>query len=365
MKRLLAVGIVGLAMAIAGSVNLSSQQPAHSSSPTFTKDIAPIMFKHCVQCHRPGEVAPMSLLSYEEVRPWARAIKSKTASREMPPWGADPDQGLKMRNDPSLSKTQIDMIAAWVDAGAPRGNAADLPPAPRFAEGWTYGREPDYVLEMPVEFDIPAEGELGVQMFYTKVPFEEDRFAEILEIRPGNRAAVHHAGVFVVDIPEGATLVNGRLIGKDGNVIADRGSPGLPNTAGMGLPGASKLLSWVPGRGVDQHLRGGRRDRPARAPSATDSGDSGAATAINRAAAVMAVIAYLWKGQALLALIIGTALVVNMLVAAVVGVTIPIALKTFRIDPAIASSVIITTFTDVCGFFSFLGLATLLIRFLL
>ena len=253
MKRLLAVGVVGLAVAVVGSARLSSQQPAHPSSPTFTKDIAPIMFKHCVQCHRPGEVAPMSLLSYEEVRPWARAIRSKTASREMPPWGADPEQSLKMRNDPSLSKVQIETIAAWVDAGAPRGNMADLPPAPRFAEGWTYGREPDYVLEMPVEFDIPAEGELGVQMFYSKVPFEEDRFAEILEIRPSNRAVVHHAGVFIVDIPEGTTLVDGRLIGKDGKAIIDRGSPGLPSTGGMGLPGASKLLSWVPGRGVDRH----------------------------------------------------------------------------------------------------------------
>jgi hypothetical protein len=109
------------------------------------------------------------------------------------------------------------------------------------------------VLEMPVEFDIPAEGELGVQMFYSKIPFEEDRFAEILELRPGNRAVVHHAGLFVVDIPEGTTLVNGRLLDKDGKVIADRGSTGLPNTQGMGLPGASKLLSWVPGRGVDTH----------------------------------------------------------------------------------------------------------------
>ena len=83
-------------------------------------------------------------------------------------------------------KQQIQTIAAWVDAGAPQGNVADLPPAPTFATGWTYGREPDYILEMPVEFDIPAEGELGVQMFYSKVPWTEDRFAEVVELRPGN-----------------------------------------------------------------------------------------------------------------------------------------------------------------------------------
>ena len=106
---------------------------------------------------------------------------------------------------------------------------------------------------MPVEFDIPAEGELGVQMFYSKIPFTEDRFAEALELRPGNRAVVHHAGMFVVDIPEGVTVVDGRLVGSDGKVIGDRGSAGLPRTEGMGLPGSSKLLSWVPGRGVDKH----------------------------------------------------------------------------------------------------------------
>jgi mono/diheme cytochrome c family protein len=253
MKRLLAVVALAFAVAAAlGSITVEPTAAAAPESPTYTKDIAPILVKHCAQCHRPGEVAPMSLLSYEDVRPWARAIKSKVVSREMPPWGADPDQGRKMRNDPSLSKAQINTIAAWVDGGAVRGNDADLPPAPKFATGWTYGREPDYVLEMPVEFDIPAEGELGVQMFYSKVPFTEDRFAEVLEIRPGNRAVVHHAGIFVVDIPDGATLVNGRIVGADGKVIGDRGSAGLPRTEG-GLPGSSKLLSWVPGRGVDAH----------------------------------------------------------------------------------------------------------------
>jgi mono/diheme cytochrome c family protein len=257
MKRLLSVAAVGFAIAFASTSSVRTAAPAPEAppavTPPFAKDIAPIVYKHCAQCHRPGEVAPMSLLSYDDVRPWAKAIKSKVVTREMPPWGADPDQGRKMRNDPSLSKAQIETIVAWVDGGAPRGDVADLPAPPTFAEGWTYGREPDYVLEMPVEFDIPAEGELGVQMFYSKVPFTEDRFAEILEIRPSNRAVVHHAGVFVVDIPEGTTLVNGRLIGADGKVIADRETPGLPRTEGMGLPGSTKLLSWVPGRGVDAH----------------------------------------------------------------------------------------------------------------
>ena len=210
------------------------------------------MFSKCANCHRPGEVAPMSLLSYEDARPWARAIKSKVVAREMPPWGADMTQTLPMRNDISLSQKEIDTIAAWVDGGAARGNAADMPPAPKFATGWTNGTEPDFVLEMPVEFDIPAEGELGVQMFYTKVPWDVDRFAEIVELKPSNRAVLHHAGIYFVDIPEGASLVNGRIVDKDGKVIGDRGSRGLPSTD-SGLPGSSKLLSWVPGRGLDHH----------------------------------------------------------------------------------------------------------------
>src|SRR5258705_3443238 len=178
--------------------SLAASASAHAapagSVPTFTKDVAPIVFNKCASCHRAGEVAPMTLTSYEEVRPWAKVIKNKVASREMPPWGADPAHSLKMRNDRSLTQAQIETIVAWVDGGAPKGSDAELPPMPKFAEGWTFGHEPDAILEMPVEASIPAEGELGGQMFYSPVPWSEDRFAETIEIRPGNRAAVHHPG---------------------------------------------------------------------------------------------------------------------------------------------------------------------------
>jgi hypothetical protein len=242
-----ALGIGGLAAS-----TIVHTAPALPTA-TFTKDVAPIIFKKCAACHRPGEVAPMTLLSYQDVRPWAKVIKSKVLAREMPPWGAEPERSLKMRNDRSLSKEQIDTIVAWVDGGAPKGNDADLPPAPKFAEGWTAGSEPDVVLEMPVESQIPPEGELGVQMFYSKIPFTEDKFAETLEIRPGNRAVVHHAGVFVVDIPEGAKIVDGRLVAPDGTIADDRARSAFRAEAAMGLPGSNKLLSWVPGRGVDRH----------------------------------------------------------------------------------------------------------------
>lgn len=256
MKRVVCLfaAVVVLSAASISSVGpvVQAQAPAGASAPTYTKDIAPIMFSKCVTCHREGEVAPMSFMTYDEVRPWARAIRNKVVSREMPPWGADPKESLPMRNDVSLSDDQIATIVAWVNGGAPKGDAADMPPAPTFTTGWTYGSEPDAILEMPVEFEIPAEGELGVQMFYSKVPWDEDRFAEVVELRPGNPAVVHHAGIFFVDIPEGTTLVDGRIIGPDGKVVGDRGSRGLPSTEG-GLPGSSKLLSWVPGRGLDRH----------------------------------------------------------------------------------------------------------------
>src|SRR3954469_8967569 len=241
MKRvacLLAAGLLALA---------ASAHAAPATVPTFTKDVAPIVFNNCATCHRAGEVAPMTLTSYDDVRPWAKVIKNKVVSREMPPWGADPAHTLKMRNDRSLTQAQIDTIAAWVDGGAPKGSDADLPPLPTFAEGWTFGREPDAILEMPIDFAIPAEGELGVQMFYSKVPWNEDRFAETLEIRPGNRAVVHHAGVFVVDIPEGATIKDGRLVAPGGKAATDRAGDAQAvaaarvNTNDTALPGANKL----------------------------------------------------------------------------------------------------------------------------
>jgi len=252
MKRVIPI-VLGT-LAVLATVQASGPAAAPAGSvPTFAKDVAPIVFNNCASCHRQGEVAPMTFTSYEEVRPWAKVIREKVRTREMPPWGADPAHSLKMRNDRSLSQAQIDTIVAWVDGGAPKGNDADLPKLPEFADGWTFGREPDYILEMPVEATIPAEGELGVQMYYSPVPWSEDKFAETLEIRPGNRAVLHHAGVFVVDLPEGAKVVDGRLIAPGGKAATDRGEGLAGRAETTALPGANKLLSWVPGRGVDSH----------------------------------------------------------------------------------------------------------------
>src|SRR5213594_4030365 len=103
------------------------------SAVTFTKDVAPIFYKRCAECHRPTMFAPMSLMTYESARPWAKSIKQKITSRQMPPWGADPAYGT-FKNDPRLSQNEIDTIVAWVDAGAPKGDDTDLPAKPQFVD---------------------------------------------------------------------------------------------------------------------------------------------------------------------------------------------------------------------------------------
>ena len=123
---------------------------------TFTRDVAPILYENCVSCHRPGELAPMALRSYDEVRPWARGIKDKVTSGEMPPWFADARHGF-FKNDTRLLPNEIDTIARWVDAGAPRGDQSDLPELPTFIDGWQLG-EPDLIVTLP-EVNVPAEGD--------------------------------------------------------------------------------------------------------------------------------------------------------------------------------------------------------------
>src|SRR5579872_7440852 len=169
--------------------------PASTAAPavTFTKDVAPILHAKCVSCHRAGEVAPMALLTYQDARPYARAIKDKVVGRVMPPWFADPQYG-SFANDARLSAKDIDTIAKWVDAGAPQGDAKDMPKLPQFTDGWQLG-EPDLVVELP-EVQIPASMENGGDYFPTPniaLPITEDHWIRALEIRPSNRLVTHHS----------------------------------------------------------------------------------------------------------------------------------------------------------------------------
>src|SRR5580765_1273561 len=130
-RRLVNASVLATALLAVHSV--ANAQVPTSSTPTFSKDVAPILQRSCQKCHRPDSMAPMSLLSYEDVRPWARTIKMKVASREMPPWYIDRTVGLrKFDNDPSLSDAEVNTIVKWVDSGAARGNPADMPPPVQF-----------------------------------------------------------------------------------------------------------------------------------------------------------------------------------------------------------------------------------------
>lgn len=229
-------------------------------TPTFTRDVAPILFKNCASCHRPGQIAPMSLLTYAEARPWARSIRSKVVSREMPPWYAGADS-LKFRNDRRLSEDEFRTLVAWVEAGAPEGDEKDLPPAPQFSDDWAFGK-PDYVIEMPVEYEIPAEGEVPILAYYSKLPFKEDRYLAKVEMKPSNVAVVHHANVHFqpLTIPGGAQYVNGRFVGANHEeMTADQ----LRGTASVFEINQSQLISYVPGRGYEEYWPGAGKILPA------------------------------------------------------------------------------------------------------
>jgi hypothetical protein len=178
------------------SASYATETRSSTKNVTFNKDIAPIFFKSCAECHRPGESAPFSVLSYKDVRPWAKSIREKVANRQMPPWDADPHVG-EWANDRRLKQQEIDAITAWIDGGAREGDARDLPSAPQFAEGWTIGK-PDVVIEMPEEFTLGASGPDEYQYFDVPTNFTEDKYVQLAEARPGNRRVVHHVIAFIV-----------------------------------------------------------------------------------------------------------------------------------------------------------------------
>ena len=181
-------------------------QLATSGDVTFTKDIAPILQRSCQSCHRQGEMAPMSLMTYQEVRPWARAIRNKVINREMPPWHVDKTIGIqKFKNDISLSDEEIAMVAEWVDGGAKRGNPDDMPPPAVFADTdvWSIG-DPDLIIEYPA-YLVPAEGPDLYGNIYTELDIDEDRYIKAIQTRATDevsRRVVHHALTFAVDPDE-------------------------------------------------------------------------------------------------------------------------------------------------------------------
>ncbi len=186
------------------------RKPPASGAITYYRDVAPILQKHCQSCHRPGEIAPFSLISYTDAAGWAATIREVVADRRMPPWHADPRYG-KFSNDPSLGDSEKKLLLTWIDSGCPEGNPAEeKPPAPVSAQG-SHMPTPDQVVSMSEPFTIPAEGTIDYQYFVVDPGFREDRWIQAAEVRPGNRAVVHHCNVFLQPPGSNEVQVQGDL----------------------------------------------------------------------------------------------------------------------------------------------------------
>jgi hypothetical protein len=159
---MLRFSLAGLFIGTIGTVGAADS----SSAVTFNKDVLPILQKNCQGCHRPGEVAPMSFLTYNDARPWAKAIKKAVVTKKMPPWFADPKYG-HFANDRTLSSKDANTLTAWANNGAPEGDAKDRPAPVTFQDGWNI--KPDMVIEMPKEFHVPATGTTNYQNVLVKV----------------------------------------------------------------------------------------------------------------------------------------------------------------------------------------------------
>src|SRR5271170_722497 len=169
--------------------------PARGDVPTYNKDVAPILWKNCAGCHRPGEVGPFSLLTYKDAAKRAAFLQEVTETRRMPPWKPEPGFG-EFHDARRLSDLELKTLSDWAEAGAPEGDPKDLPPAPKFADGWKLG-QPDLVLKMPKAFAIPAGGRDVFRCFVLPTELTEDKTVAAVEFRAGNRSVVHHALMFL------------------------------------------------------------------------------------------------------------------------------------------------------------------------
>jgi hypothetical protein len=234
------------------------------TAPTFTRDVAPIFYERCVQCHRPTSIAPMSLLDYKSARPWAKSIRAAVLSRKMPPWFADPQYG-HFANDARLSPAQMETIKAWVDNGAIEGEPNDLPKAPDFADGWSQGK-PDIIVDIGENFAVKP-GADDYEHFIVPTNLKEGIWVRGAELRPGNRRVVHHAHVSPVLAenhggPATIQAMNsiepylehdGKLtrIRADAPVLNDACAPDAPDLPYIHGFQEGALASYLPGRQPD------------------------------------------------------------------------------------------------------------------
>ncbi|HWG43713.1 MAG TPA: redoxin domain-containing protein [Gemmataceae bacterium] len=217
----------------------ASTQPARKDV-TYAKDVAPILQQRCQECHRPEQAAPFALMNYNDAVKHARMLKEVTTQRRMPPWHADPRHG-KFSNDRRLTSKEIDTLAAWVDAGTPRGDDKDLPKPIAWVKGWKNGK-PDLILEMPEAFEVPADGVLPYKHYTIDPGFKEDMWVEKGEARPGVAGVVHHVVVYILKPGQNRPFDNeGNMSILVGWAPGDLGLNCPPDT-GLRIPKGSKLM---------------------------------------------------------------------------------------------------------------------------
>lgn len=242
MKHPLMAGLISTLLTIPVAQGVMSETV---SAPyvVYTRDIAPIFQRSCQRCHRHGQIGPMPLMSYEDARPWVQAIRVVVESRRMPPWFADPRYG-QFLDDPSLSDDEISKIAAWAEAGAPRGNPADLPPPREFPEMWTIGK-PDLVLTMRKRAHVRAAGRDRFMRIRLNPELAEDQWIQAVEIRPGNAKVVHHAIAYVLQKGESDKEWS-RMLRRSGYLLTEysAGNQGdrYPEGTGRLLEAGSRIL---------------------------------------------------------------------------------------------------------------------------
>lgn len=237
-----------IAVSVGGASSIGVGAAVDKSAPTFTKDIAPILQKRCEGCHHQGGIAPMPLVTFEEARPWARAIKEKVAKREMPPFHAAGQVGRYV-NDPRLTDAEITAVTKWVDAGAPKGNIKDMPASRTWKSEWAHG-EPDLVVKVQQPYALNASAKDQYVFFFFDYVFPEDTWIKGVATRPGNPRAVHHANTHVV--PPGVKAPPEGFVAGDfdptarGTIMLSGWAPGvdsviLPEGTAVRIPKGMRL----------------------------------------------------------------------------------------------------------------------------